>query len=147
MKHLKISFHLNIGPDYMHRYRLFPVIEWKGKEFYPPFNVFVHHFLKSDKERDLHDHPWPSISILLSKSQVFEIYQSTYGLGKITRHIKRFRPIFRTALHQHRVILKSKDAWTLFAVGPKVREWGFWPGGVFVPWRVYCGLDETETVD
>ena len=147
MKTLHIEFFQNIGPDYLHRYRLFPAFTWKGtKRRYFPFNLFLHRFLRSDHDRGLHDHPWPSMSILL-KGELWERYESEYGLGEMVRKVPRFRPVFRSAEHQHRIILKSKDAWTLFAVGFKRREWGFWPDGKFVPWRTYLPLDENETID
>ena len=86
------------------------------------------------------------MSILL-KGELWERYESLYGLGEIVRKVPRFRPIFRTAKHKHRIILKSTDAWTLFVVGFKCRSWGFWPKGVFVPWRTYLHVDENETID
>ncbi len=32
----------------------------------PVFNLYVHHFLRSDDDRALHDHPWPSVSVILA---------------------------------------------------------------------------------
>ena len=45
---------------YMHRWWLIPRN--------PVFNVYLHRFLRSDDDRALHDHPWPSLSILLHGS-------------------------------------------------------------------------------
>jgi len=44
---------------YLERYYLF----LKDRKKFP-FNVFIHKFLKSDPD-DLHDHPWPFMSIIL----------------------------------------------------------------------------------
>ena len=142
----KIEFFQNIGPGYLHRYRLFPAITWKGIKRYFPANVFLHRFFRSDHDRCLHDHPWPSISILL-RGELWEVYESEYGLGELTRKIPRFKPIYRPAIWRHRIILRSDDAWTLFVVGRKQRLWGFWPKGKFVTWREYLGVDGHETVD
>lgn len=148
MKKLSIEFFENIGPDYLHRYRLFPVIVWRNKKHYFPFNVFLHRFLRSDHDRCLHDHPWPSVSILLW-GYLYEVlpYEEDDMYFEFSRWVPKFKPIFRTAKHKHRIILKSKDAWTLFAVGFKQRSWGFWPNGKFVPWKTYLHVDENETID
>ena len=146
-----IKFVEVIGTNYLRRYRLLPLIEWKKddevKQFYFPANIFLHKFTSSDIDRALHDHPWPSVSILLS-GELWEIYESEIeGLGEIARFVKPFRFIFRKATHKHRLILKSDVAWTIFAVGFKQRSWGFWPDGKFVPWRKYLGLSEDATID
>ena len=44
---------------YLERYYVF----LRDRERFP-FNVFVHKFLKSDNE-DVHDHPWPFLTIIL----------------------------------------------------------------------------------
>jgi len=44
---------------YLERYYLF----LKDRERFP-FNVFLHKFLKSDPD-DVHDHPWPFLTIIL----------------------------------------------------------------------------------
>lgn len=153
---LKISFYQNIGPGYLHRFRLFPMIEWRGEKKYPPCNLFLHIFKQSDDERCLHDHPWPSWSVLIwGDLQEFYYYVSEHFRMSIAyrvghhrhRDIPRFKPIYRPAEWRHRLILRSDYAVTLFAVGFKQREWGFWPAGKFVPWRKYLGLDSDATVD
>lgn len=135
-----VSFFENIGPDYLHRWRLIPEITINEIKYTPPFNVFLHKFLKSDNDRSLHDHPWKSWSILL-KGHLVEIYKD--GTLTITRRIPLFKPIFRTARHTHRLVLYSNTAWTIFSVGKKTREWGFWVNNrnntkkIFVPWHQY----------
>jgi hypothetical protein len=44
---------------YLERYYIF----LKDRKWFP-FNMFVHHFLKSDPD-DVHDHPWPYMTIIL----------------------------------------------------------------------------------
>lgn len=135
----KIIFFQNIGPDYLHRWRLFPIISYRGDyQWHPPFNVFLHRFLQSDKGRDLHDHPWPSWSVLL-RGDLYEVY----GRGAIMRKIPRLKLIYRPAEWRHRLVLhglrKCKPI-TLFVTGKKVRDWGFWPDGRWVYWKDYLGV-------
>jgi hypothetical protein len=113
---------------YLRRWHLIPRNRW--------FNIYLHHFLRSDDERALHDHPWWSLSLIL-KGGYFEVLPENgikiYRAGKV---------VFRKAEHTHRVELfnnlsepslvdgcalgyKKLPAWTLFITGPKIREWGF----------------------
>lgn len=148
MKKIRISFYENIDGGYMFRWRLLPMIKIgdgdDARKIYPPFNVFLHHFMASDRGRDLHDHPWPSVSFLL-KGKLYERYESDGGL--LVRRVPLFVPIRRKATHKHRLILHSYDAWTIFIVGFKQRTWGFWPDGKFVQWREYLGIGNSETID
>ncbi len=41
----------------------------------------------------------------------------------------------RRATHTHRTKVSPEGAWTLVLMGPKVREWGFWKFGEWLPWR------------
>lgn len=83
------------------------------------FNIYLHHFLKSDYDRALHDHPWWSISFIL-KGEYKE--HTPKGKPKIYRagNIK-----LRGAKYTHRIELHKGPCWTLFITGPRVREWGF----------------------
>lgn len=36
----------------------------------PYFNIYLHHFLRSDDDRALHDHPWDNMSVLLKGSYI-----------------------------------------------------------------------------
>lgn len=118
---LKVKPDLNIGPEQLYRWHLIP----KNRIF----NIYLHKILKSDEARALHDHPWWSLSIPLS-GQMHEVNQN--GLVKISKWV----PAFRKATHQHRLIVKD-PVWTLFITGRVVRKWGFWPNGVFVPYRKF----------
>lgn len=110
---------------YLLRWYLIPRNGW--------FNVYLHKFVRDDDDRALHDHPWASMSIVLSGGY----YDVTYGPdGTLQR--RWYRPgsvVCRWANTAHRVELSSindlndvskRPAWTLFITGPKVREWGFW---------------------
>ena len=124
ISYLYDEVHSNIAEDdAIFLYRWWIVKRAKAKRF--RFNIYLHRFVRSDEDRALHDHPWWSISILL-KGLIWEIYQDQQGNHSANYNIRRFIPLFRPATHAHRIILESKDAWTLFITGPKIREWGFW---------------------
>lgn len=65
------------------------------------FSVKLHRFLRSDPDRDLHDHPWNFVSIILWGGYYEETNAGTawYGPGSILR---------RKATHRHRVILAER---------------------------------------
>lgn len=83
------------------------------------FNIYYHMILHDDDDRALHDHPWPSFSILL-KGSLREITPNgpiIYNQGAC---------VYREAEHSHRLeLIDGVPAETLFITGPKVREWGF----------------------
>lgn len=88
------------------------------------FNIYLHHFLHSDDDRALHDHPWYNVSILL-RGEYIEVMSGS--IGKIRRP---FWPVFRHAKAAHRVLLfglpsEPVPVWSLFITGPVIREWGF----------------------
>jgi hypothetical protein len=95
----------------------------------PVVNVFLHKFLRDDDDRALHDHPWPSVSLMLAGGL---IEHTTKG----ARVIGPGRVVFRVATFRHRVeLVDGRPAWTLFITGPKLREWGFWCPKGFVHWE------------
>lgn len=94
-------------------------------------NIYLHHFLRSDDDRALHDHPWFNASILLKGGY----YEHTRKGERILRTAGSL--IFRSPWTAHRVELFrvpyerdaalwfELDCWTLFMTSPRVREWGF----------------------
>jgi hypothetical protein len=108
-------------PTYLYRWSLLKT-RWGS--------VYLHHFVGDDWSRDLHDHPKRFISIGL---RGWYIEETPVGA-------KRYRaPWIRTfpATHIHRLIVPSKDCWTLVIVLRAVRGWGFWHDGKFIGWREY----------
>jgi len=99
-----------IDGTYLHRWFIIP----KNKYF----NIYLHHFQRSDDDRALHDHPWYTVSFLL-KGEIRE--HSDKGI----KYIPRWLPVFRTAKFSHRIELIKGPVWTIFITGPKLRTWGF----------------------
>ena len=87
--------------------------------------IRIHHILRSDYDRALHDHPFGFWTILLTGS-----YIEVLADGDDEKHVKRKRWTLRwvDAETPHRLIL-DKPVWTLVIAQHKWREWGFYVGG------------------
>lgn len=104
---------------YLTRYYLF----LKDRKWFP-FNIFLHNFHKSDPD-DLHDHPWPFVTVILKGG-----YWEHTPKGKFWRGAGTINWAGSKSLH--RVELEpGVDTWTLFMPGPTVREWGFIDKGIW----------------
>lgn len=90
------------------------------------FNVYVHRFLRDDEDRALHDHPWPSLSLLCS-GIILEHYASPNGAYPRKRFIKAGDWTYRPAEFAHRLVVPPQEdvPLTIFITGPRIREWGF----------------------
>lgn len=101
---------------YLTRYYVF----LKERKWFP-FNIFIHNFHKSDPD-DLHDHPWPFITIILKGG-----YWEHTPKGKFWRGAGTVNWAGARSLHRVEIV-PDIDTWTLFIPGPAVREWGFIDG-------------------
>lgn len=102
------------------------------------FNIYLHHFWKSDDDRALHDHPWANISILLSGSYLEHLPNGVVKLRKPWRPWSFWRIPMRFPTSSHRVaLIDGKRVWTLFLTGPKVRTWGFHCPRGWIPWTEF----------
>lgn len=117
---------------------------WLGR-----FNVYVHQIRRDDDGRDLHDHPWHSLSVMVDGRMMEDLADGR------CRICKSGDVIFRRARHLHRLRL-YRDSWdelpampprpvlTVFVTGPKIREWGFATEAGWVHWRDYLGIARPE---
>ena len=102
------------------------------------FNIYYHRILRDDDDRALHDHPWPSFSIMVSG-------RMTEVTPEGERLLRAGDCVYRGADFAHRLQLAAEPLQpagpveTLFITGPKVRDWGFRCPGGFVPWRDFVG--------
>jgi len=109
--------HEEICGRYLHRYYLLPKNRF--------LNVYLHRFQEADPGRDLHDHPWWSLSVVV-KGRYVEQHSEAGGevrtrtLGGIRRLALR-RPTTRHTI----TWVAPGGCWTIFVTGPKRREWGF----------------------
>lgn len=122
------------GEPYLNRWYVIPRNRW--------CNIYLHHILKSDDDRALHDHPWRSLSFLLwgSLSEVYAVGQANHVANQWWRTLPWLRPVFRSAKFSHRLVVpEGKTAWTLFITGPRIRKWGFHcPGG----WKFWADYEQ-----
>jgi hypothetical protein len=104
---------------YLTRYYLF----LKDRKWFP-FNIFLHNFHRSDPD-DLHDHPWPFVTIILRGG-----YWEHTPKGKFWRGAGTVNWAGSKSLHRVELV-PDIDTWTLFIPGPTVREWGFIDKGIW----------------
>lgn len=120
-----------IGHNYIRRWWILPRN--------PYCNVYLHEMLGSDEDRALHDHPWPNSSTLLKGSFIEHTVNGSYirEAGDVVQ---------RQADMLHRLELVGNRALSLFATGPKVREWGFACDHGWVHWRDFVNTDDVGQV-
>lgn len=91
------------------------------------FTLRLHHIVRSDDDRHLHDHPFSFASFLLSGGY-FETVPcepvEPLDNGKRTEYRRRFSFNVKRATDQHALAL-TRPVWTLVFAMPKSREWGF----------------------
>jgi len=120
---------------YLERYYVF----LKDRKRFP-FNVFLHHFLRSDPD-DVHDHPWGYFTIILKGgywewTPIFNTQGKQIAQTCAWRGPGHFR--FSPARSFHRIELDPEvDCWTLFCPGPQKRDWGFMVRGQWIQWQQY----------
>lgn len=117
-------------PGYMERSWFIPPTK------YLPFDCRLHHILRSDLDRHLHDHPWDYTTIILRGGYWEELFEDeTRKTTKLTWHGPG-SILQREARSMHRLRLpevlnpdltsRTQTAWTLFFMGQKKQDWGFW---------------------
>ncbi len=147
---------------YMNRWWLFNP-EWRysqkkvfGRQIFKWLPAIrVHHTVKSDAERDFHDHPWNNVSILLRGAyyEVRPLDQSqdpeldsdpTCCEAKLRLPLI---PVFRKATDRHRLIVPDdrEGVFSLFIMFRWQRKWGFHTKDGWVYYRDYLGLGPKES--
>lgn len=101
-------------------------------------SIRVHHILREDEGRDMHDHPWNARTFIL-RGWYFEDREGSEG-----RVLRSWRIPGDTAKLRfgefHRITAVSRGGvWTLFITWRYRGEWGFKVDGHKVPWRKYLG--------
>jgi len=130
-------------------------------------NIFIHHILKSDSDRDPHGHPWAFDSFILAGGYVDEAYEVKWLKGKPTRaqadaepfkqwpiirdalptrtRAKVFRFYRRPASHTHMLKLHpGKTAWTFVRTTGQEQPWGFASKFHWTFWRGYLNDFEND---
>lgn len=118
----------------------------------PWFGMFLHRMDGPDPGEDLHDHPWPFISIILKGGYVEEFcdireaseraFNASVDVQGATRGDLRIwkrwsvHRIPLTTCHRITRLVEPTPTWTLVIVGRRSQPWGFYTPDGFV-------MDET----
>ncbi len=143
------------GAAYLERYYLFG--DPGGLKYFPPGEtirwwqrvltrlpcVYLHRFVASDSDEELHNHPWVATSLILAGGYVEE--------RRVDRPYPHAPVVIRQAFLPwsvnylfantfHRVLLRESDCWSLIRIGKKVQTWGFWSMKTqkFVHWKEHA---------
>ena len=114
-----------IGPVlYMRRWKFLP-------ETWPGFRL--HQIVRSDADRELHDHPFSFVSIILAGGYIEE------RPGRPNRFHGPGSILFRRAEDLHRICIDPRKgpAWTFVLRGPYRRMWGFRTAKGWMPWHQF----------
>lgn len=91
--------------------------------------LYLHHYLRSDPDRGVHDHPWNwAVALPLAGGYDEERFVGVGG-GIISKRIIRRHPLIPyrlTGNDFHRVLVApGKTSWSLFWTGRYAKGWGF----------------------
>lgn len=128
-----------------------------------PWSFRIHHIMRPDEDRDLHDHPWNARTIILRGwyreqrllraddpvlqqllMKAAELRQSFDAAFQATEYIDRLPGDTAPLLHgeYHRIDeISPGGVFTLFITSKWRGDWGFLVNGVKVPWCTYTGTD------
>ncbi len=101
-------------------------------------SVRIHHIMREDDDRHLHDHPWNARTIVL---------EGWYAEEKPNGNWHRFRGYTGRLLfgEYHRITcVPEVGVWTLFITWKQRGVWGFDVDGVKVPWREYLATEKNN---
>lgn len=127
-------------------------------------NLYLHNMLRDD-DPILHDHPYGSISLVLTDG-LTEVYRPhpdlDYSIGKwregrmmsptgdplshIAPRRRTFRAgdiVYRSSTMAHQLIVEPGEAWTLFFTFRRARgDWGFWCPKGWREWYKYVATNQ-----
>jgi len=113
---------------YLRRFYITPRINPDKELDDRSYGIYLHYFFMGDEDRELHNHPWDKALSLILCGGYFEEKRDNKTNVVTTHDIKPGTFNFIKSDDFHRVIKKpnSKHIWTLFIVGKRIQEWGFW---------------------
>lgn len=104
-----------------------------------PVGVYVHHIAGPDPGLDLHDHPWPFVSLILRGGYSEQVADTREPWLWRRRRWERWSVHRMPFTVCHRIFDADPGTWTLIVRGPKSRTWGFYLSDEprWVPWDQY----------
>lgn len=113
----------------------------------PLFSVMLHRIYRPDQQRELHDHPWSFLSLILRGWYEEDVphrcqYHNCFFSGcPSSRKVRWFN--WKRAEDSHSIRWVSRSpVWTLVFTGPKRRVWGFYGRDGWVRWDEYERLND-----
>lgn len=106
------------GRPYLERYSV-------GKIFGVSF--YLHRFVGSDEERQVHDHPWAWAKAIILKGGYVEEVVCALDLERGWISKTRYRRWYNDLGPHvfHRIVSPVPGTWTLFFHGERIKSWGF----------------------
>jgi hypothetical protein len=90
--------------------------------------IYLHHYLRSDPDESLHDHPWHwgiAVPLAGGYDEVRLDGFDEAGMRLKTRRRRPGLPYRLTGSDFHRVMLHGPTSWSLFIHGRLTKRWGF----------------------
>lgn len=132
---------------YIERYYLF--LTDRNEIF--PFNIFIHHILKSDND-ELHDHPWGYFTFILSGGYYEHLKLTEAGsdeekVVKVWRGPGFYQKVSSSWIHRLELDKTKGETWTLFIPFKKEKDWGFYTKDGFVDNETYLNRKKNKKDD
>ena len=132
---------------YIERYYLF--LTDRNETF--PFNIFIHHILKSDND-ELHDHPWGYFTFILSGGYYEHLKLTEAGsdeekVVKVWRGPGFYQKVSSSWIHRLELDKTKGETWTLFIPFKKEKDWGFYTKDGFVDNETYLANKKSKKED
>jgi hypothetical protein len=120
------------------------------------FNIYLHNMLLDD-DAVLHDHPYISLSLVLTDGLVEHYVKKPRqewakeclrrdGKANIEWNARQRDThagdlVYRSSQFAHQLVV-MKPAWTIFMTGPRIKTWGFWCPRGFRKWDKYVEVTQ-----
>ena len=105
--------------------------------------IYLHKMLRSDDDRALHDHPADNVSLILEGGydEVVPVCTDRPNGPQMVLPRRAGDVIVRRAADAHRLVMRESATWSLFTMGPTIREWGFHCPKGWRSWGEFCTTD------
>lgn len=125
----------------------------------PFFRIFLHRFHQPDPDRDVHNHPWRALSVIIRGGYTELVVPDAIRDGRgviasvrdqyaVTQWGRWWPKINQLKEHEyHRITDILPGTWTLVFGGPYFRDWGFLVDGEHIDWRTYLGVPSDTTLN
>lgn len=116
--------------------------------------VYLLYFLESDQDRELHNHPFSGVSLILTRGYCEWRKTQPDSPMLVGRDVKPGSLNLIRSRTFHRVELVNGRCWTLFVTGKRVgpsdgTDWGFMDPrtGAYTPWGVHKSVVEPAQLE